>query len=113
MEKKIRPLRNLLLCRASKKRDEKTKGGIHIPDAVKGRVDRAEVLAVGEGWYTAKGVLVECCVKPGDVILFDPYRVVWVEGVEMNVATKHAAPGSLFMIHDDAALAVVEKPKAD
>lgn len=108
MSEKIRPLRNLVLCRASTDRVEKTAGGILIPDAVKGRVDRAEVLAVGQGWYTAKGVLVECCVKPGDVILFDPYRVQWVEGVEMNVATKYASPGSLFMIHDDAALALVE-----
>lgn len=108
MENKIKPTRNLVLCRASGEREEKTKGGIHIPETVRGRQDRAEVLAVGEGWYTAKGVLVPCCVEPGQVVLFDPYRVVWTEGVDMQVQTKHAAPGSLFLIHDDAILAAVE-----
>lgn len=108
MEHKIKPTRNLVLCRASGEREEKSPGGIHIPETVRGRQDRAEVLAVGEGWYTAKGVLVPCCVEPGQVIVFDPYRVVWAEGVDMQVQTKHAKPGDLFLIHDDAALAVVE-----
>lgn len=103
----IKPTRNLVLCRASGERDQKTPGGLHIPDTVKGRVDRAEVLAVGEGWYTAKGVLVPCCVKPGQVVLFDPYRITWVEGVDHNVSTPAAKPGDLFLIHDDAILAEV------
>lgn len=107
MYEKMKPTRNLVLCRASGERDQMTPGGLHIPDTVKGRVDRAEVLAVGEGWYTAKGVLVPCCVKPGQVVLFDPYRLTWVEGTEHNVATPAAKPGDLFLIHDDAILAEV------
>jgi len=103
---KIRPTRNLVLCRAAGKDSRKSEGGIHIPDTVRGRGDRAEVLAVGEGWYTAKGVLVPCCVKPGDVVLFNPYRVEWAEGVSMEVQTKHANPGGLFLIHDSEILAV-------
>lgn len=106
-EDKIRPTRNLLLCRVQEK-PNLTKSGLHIPETVAGREDRAEVLAVGEGWYTAKGILVACCVKPGDLIIFDPRRVEWVENVAQDVQAKYARPGNLFMIHDDAALAVVE-----
>jgi len=108
MEKKIKPTRNLLLCRAKSRDGRVSDGGIFIPDTVAGRENEAEVLAVGEGWYTSEGVLVPCCVKPGDVILFDPYRVVWAEGVSMEVQTKHAQAGKLFLIHDDSALAVME-----
>ena len=108
MTEKIKPTRNLLLCRAVKTPDPTTKGGIIIPDAVRGRADRAEVLAAGPGVYTSSGVLVAPCASPGDVIVFNPYQVIWVEGVDMAIATKSAGVGQLFMILDDAALAVVE-----
>lgn len=50
--------------------DEKTPGGIIIPDTAKEKPMQAEVLAVGEGSRTEDGKLHPLAVKVGDVVLF-------------------------------------------
>ena len=103
----MKPTRNLVILRVEDRPTE-TPGGIYIPLSASGRSDRGRVLAVGEGWYTKKGILVPCCVSVGDFVLFDPYRLVLVEGTPFGAATPHGKPGDLVLLHDDAILGVIE-----
>ncbi len=52
--------------------EEKTKGGILIPDTAKEKPQEGEVIAVGQG-KTENGKLVPPEVKPGDKILYGKY----------------------------------------
>ena len=66
---KVRPLQDRILVRRLQE-EEKTKGGIIIPDTAKEKPMQGEVLAVGPGVRDEKGELVPLDVKPGDRILF-------------------------------------------
>ncbi|HMS45731.1 MAG TPA: co-chaperone GroES [Alphaproteobacteria bacterium] len=66
---KFRPLHDRVLVRRVEQ-DEKTPGGIIIPDTAKEKPMQAEVLAVGEGSRTEDGKLHPLAVKVGDVVLF-------------------------------------------
>jgi chaperonin GroES len=50
--------------------DEKTKGGLIIPDSAKEKPQEGEVVACGEGARKDSGELIPMSVKPGDRILF-------------------------------------------
>jgi len=74
MSKKIniRPLRDRLLVRRIDE-EEKTKGGIIIPDSAKEKPQEGEVVAVGSGRINESGKSVPLDVKVGDRILFSKY----------------------------------------
>lgn len=80
---KVRPLQDRLLVRRVEEQ-EKTKGGIIIPDSAKERPLEGEVLAVGNGKRLEDGTLVPLDVKKGDRILFGKYSgtEIKVDGVE-------------------------------
>ncbi len=65
----FKPLHDRVLVRRIES-DEKTKGGLIIPDSAKEKPSEGEVIAVGEGARKDSGELIEMCVKPGDRILF-------------------------------------------
>ena len=65
----FRPLHDRVLVRRVEE-DQKTKGGIIIPDTAKEKPMQGEVLAVGPGARNEKGELVVLDVKVGDRILF-------------------------------------------
>jgi chaperonin GroES len=69
---KIRPLGDRILVKRVKEED-KTKGGIIIPDTVKEKPQEAKVVAVGNGKMTKTGKLLAPDVKAGDRILFGKY----------------------------------------
>jgi chaperonin GroES len=50
--------------------DDKTKGGLIIPDSAKEKPSEGEVVAVGEGARKDSGELIPMSVKKGDRILF-------------------------------------------
>ena len=79
----VRPLSDRLLVRRVEEQ-EKTKGGIIIPDAAKERPLEGTVIAVGTGKRLEDGTLVELDVKAGDRILFGKYSgtEIKVEGVD-------------------------------
>ena len=79
----IRPLQDRILVRRVQEED-KTKGGIIIPDTAKEKPIEGEVMAVGSGKVTDKGDVRPLEVKKGDRILFGKYSgtEVKVEGVE-------------------------------
>ncbi len=65
----FRPLHDRVLVRRVNA-EEKTAGGIIIPDTAKEKPQEGEVIAVGPGVRNEKGELVPLDVKPGDRILF-------------------------------------------
>jgi chaperonin GroES len=66
---KFRPLHDRVVVRRLES-EEKTKGGIIIPDTAKEKPQEGEVVAVGPGARNDKGELVKLDVKAGDKILF-------------------------------------------
>ena len=69
---KIRPLQDRVLVRRVKE-EEKTKGGLFIPDTAKEKPMEAIVLAVGNGKVLEDGTVRKLDVKEGDRILFGKY----------------------------------------
>lgn len=69
---KFKPLRDRVLVKYSTE-DEKTAGGLYIPDTAKEKPQRGEIVAVGPGRVTDDGKLQPVSVKVGDVVLFDKY----------------------------------------
>jgi chaperonin GroES len=69
---KIRPLGDRILVKRIKE-EEKTKGGIIIPDTAKEKPQEGKVVAVGKGKKTEEGKVVAVDVKAGDRILFGKY----------------------------------------
>ena len=68
---KIRPLGDRILVKRIKE-EEKTKGGIIIPDTAKEKPQEGKVVAVGKGKHE-DGKLIVPEVKAGDKILFGKY----------------------------------------
>lgn len=80
---KIRPLRDRLIVKRLGS-EEKTKGGIIIPDSAKEKPLEGEVIAVGSGKVLTDGKVVPLDVKKGDKVLFGKYAgsEVKVDGEE-------------------------------
>ncbi len=69
---KFKPLKDRILVKYSEE-DEKSSGGLYIPDTAKEKPQKGEVIAVGPGRITDDGKLQKMDVKVGDVVLFDKY----------------------------------------
>jgi chaperonin GroES len=69
---KIKPLGDRVLVKRIKEED-KTKGGIIIPDTAKEKPQEGKVVAVGKGKVSEDGKLITPEVKAGDKILFGKY----------------------------------------
>ena len=93
---KVRPLQDRLLVRRVEEQ-EKTKGGIIIPDSAKERPLEGEVIAVGNGKRMDDGKLVALDVKKGDRILFGKYAgtEIKVDGVEHLILREDEVLGIL------------------
>ncbi len=80
---KIRPLHDRIIVKRLSE-EQKTKGGIIIPDTAKEKPQEAEVIAVGNGKILDDGKKVPLDVKAGDKILFSKYSgtEIKVEGEE-------------------------------
>jgi chaperonin GroES len=69
---KIRPLQDRVIIKRIEE-EEKTKGGIIIPDTAKEKPQEGKVVAVGKGKVNDDGKLTPLDVKVGDKILFGKY----------------------------------------
>ena len=80
---KVRPLYDRVIVRRVAE-EEKTKGGIIIPDAAKEKPVEGEVIAVGNGKVSEDGKVRPLDVKAGDRILFGKYSgtEIKIDGVE-------------------------------
>ena len=80
---KFRPLHDRVVVRRVES-EEKTKGGIIIPDTAKEKPQEGEVVAVGTGARDEAGKLVPLDVKAGDRVLFGKWSgtEVKLDGIE-------------------------------
>ena len=80
---KIRPLQDRVIVRRLEE-EEKTEGGIIIPDTAKEKPMEGRVVAVGKGKVLEGGKVVPLDVKAGDRVLFSKYAgtEVKLEGEE-------------------------------
>ena len=69
---KIRPLQDRLIVKRVAE-ENKTKGGIIIPDTAKEKPQQGKVIAVGKGKVEKDGKVTPLDVKEGDTILFGKY----------------------------------------
>jgi chaperonin GroES len=69
---KIRPLQDRVIVKRIEE-EEKTKGGIIIPDTAKEKPQEGKVIAVGKGKVNDDGKVTPLDVKVGDKILFGKY----------------------------------------
>jgi chaperonin GroES len=69
---KFKPLRDRVFVKCSSE-EEKTAGGLYIPDSAKEKPQKGTVIAVGLGKITDDGKRQALEVKVGDTILFDKY----------------------------------------
>ena len=72
MAQKIRPLHNRLIIQRLDE-DEKTSGGIIIPDTAKEKPQQGTVIEAGPGKRDDRGNLIAIEVKKGDRVLFSKY----------------------------------------
>lgn len=75
----VRPLNDRILVKRTEQ-DEKTAGGLIIPDSAKEKQSRGEVVAVGAGRTNDEGKSIPLEVKVGDKILFAAYA-----GTELKI----------------------------
>ena len=83
---KLRPLADRVVVKILES-EEKTKGGIFLPDTAKEKPQQAKVIAVGPGKILDDGKRSPIDVKEGDLVLFAKYSgtEVKVDGVEFLV----------------------------
>ena len=97
----FRPLHDRVLVRRIDA-EEKTAGGIIIPDTAKEKPQEGEVIAAGPGGRNEEGQLVPPDVKPGDRVLFGKWS-----GTEVKIDGKE-----LLIMKESDLLGVVENPSA-
>lgn len=93
----LRPLHDRIIVKRLQE-DEKTAGGIFIPDTAKEKPQRGQVIAVGKGKVNEDGTVRPLELKAGDKILFGKYA-----GTEVKIENEDR----LIMREDDV-LAVIE-----
>ena len=76
----FKPLHDRVLVRRVQS-DEKTKGGLIIPDSAKEKPAEGEIVACGEGARKDSGELIAMSVKAGDRVLFGKWS-----GTEVTIA---------------------------
>lgn len=97
MAENLRPLHDRIIVERLSE-DEKSAGGIIIPDSAKEKPMKGKVIAVGKGKVAEDGTVRPLDVKAGDTVLFGKYA-----GTEVKIDSEDR----LIMREDDV-LAVVE-----
>jgi len=93
----FKPLHDRVLVRRVEQ-EEKTAGGIIIPDTAKEKPQQGEVVAVGPGARGTDGKLIALDVKPGDRVLFGKWS-----GTEVKVGGEE-----LLIMKESDILGVIE-----
>ena len=80
----LKPLHDRVLVRRTES-EEKTAGGLIIPDSAKEKPSEGEIVAAGPGARKDSGELIEMAVKAGDKVLFGKWSgtEVTIEGEEL------------------------------
>jgi chaperonin GroES len=94
---KVRPLADKVLIRP-KKEEEKTAGGIVLPDSAKEKPQEGTVIAVGTGRLLDNGKRAEMSVKEGDVVIYSKYG-----GTEITI------DGEDYLLMDEGSILAVKE----
>jgi len=94
----FRPLHDRVVVRRIDA-DQKTQGGIIIPDTVQEKPQEGEVIAVGPGARNERGELVSTELKPGDRVLFGKWS-----GTEVKIDGQ-----DLLILKESDVMGVVEQ----
>ena len=71
---KLKPVNDKIVVKTNSQKEEVTEGGILLPDTVdQGKLMEGEVMAVGNGMYSASGTLIPVVVDVGDKILYNKH----------------------------------------
>ena len=71
---KLKPVNDKIVVKTNSQKEEVTEGGILLPDTVdQGKLMEGEVVAVGNGMYSASGTLIPVVVDVGDKILYNKH----------------------------------------
>ena len=92
----VRPLHDRLLVQRLQE-DEKTAGGLYIPDTAKEKPQQGKVVAAGKGRITEDGKTLALEVKAGDKVLFSKYS-----GTELKLEGKE-----YLMIREEDVLGII------
>jgi len=92
----VRPLHDRILVRRMPE-EEKTAGGLFIPDTAKEKPQRGEIVATGKGRITEDGKVLPLEVKSGDRVLFGKFS-----GNELKLNGEE-----LLMMREEDVLAVI------
>jgi len=96
---KFRPLQDRILVKRLEANENKTTGGIIIPDTAKEKPQEGEVMAVGNGKRLEDGNVAPMDLKVGDKVLFGKYSgsEIKIDGIEHLI------------LREDEVLGVLEK----
>ena len=95
---KIRPLADKVLVQRLEA-ENKTRGGIVLPDTAKEKPQRGKIVSVGKGKLLDDGTLKKMQVKKGDTVLFTSYA-----GTEVKIDGKE-----YLIMNESDIMAVIEK----
>ena len=71
---KLKPVNDKIVVKTNSQEEEVTESGILLPDTVdQGKLMEGEVVAVGNGMYSASGTLIPVVVDVGDKILYNKH----------------------------------------
>jgi chaperonin GroES len=95
---KIRPLQDRVIVKRVEE-EEKTKGGIIIPDTAKEKPQEARVVAIGKGKVDEDGKIIPLDVKVNDRVLLGKYS-----GTEINIDGEEH-----LIVREEDILGIIEK----
>ncbi len=98
MASRIRPLQDRIIVKRIEEKEQKSAGGIIIPDTAKEKPQEGTVIAVGTGKRKEDGTILPLDVKKGDHILFGKYA-----GSEIKIDGEEH-----LILREDDVLGVVE-----
>ncbi len=93
----LKPLHDRVLVRRTES-EEKTKGGLIIPDSAKEKPSEGEIVAAGPGARKDSGELIEMAVKAGDKVLFGKWS-----GTEVTINDEE-----LLMMKESDIMGIIE-----
>jgi chaperonin GroES len=95
---KIRPLQDRVVLKRLEE-EQKTKGGIIIPDAAREKPIEGIIVAVGRGKIASDGKLIKMELKEGDKVLFNKYG-----GSEIKIDGEE-----YLLLKEDDVIGIIEK----
>jgi chaperonin GroES len=87
---KVKPLSDHVVIKPLEA-EEKTAGGILLPDTAKEKSTRGEVIAVGSGRLMPNGRVVKPAVSAGDIVLYSKYAgsEIKIDGKELKIVQEN------------------------